>query len=346
MKKLKDLITLLVMTAVILLVAVILIIAVGSSVPQAFSSFFRGILGSLYGFSEVLVRATPLLLTSLGVAVGFRTGFFNIGAEGQIYMGAAAASAAGLLLSGLPWFVLIPLVFLVSFLSGGLWSLIPGFLKARFGLSEVINTIMFNYIAINIVGILVRTVLKDPEYPLPISPEIPDAMKLRQFLHPTRLHTGLILALLAAVLVYILFWKTAVGFKMRSVGLNRRAAQCAGISVYRNLLFASLLSGGLAGIAGASEIMGVHHKLLEGISPGFGYLAIIIALLGKNHPFWIILSSLGISALQIGSTTMQRQAGVPASLSWIIMGVLVLLILGRETLINSLSQRSRERSAK
>jgi simple sugar transport system permease protein len=327
---LKRILPTLITAFVVFLTAFLLIQAVGSDAGKAFSSFFRAILGSLYGFSEVLVRATPLMLTSLGVAVGFRTGFFNIGAEGQIYIGAAAATAFGLAFPGLPAVLLIPSAFLCAFLAGGFWSVIPGILKARFGLSEVINTIMFNYIAINIVGILVRTVMKDPDYPLPISPEIPDAMKLKPFLYPTRLHGGLLLALAAALLVYLLLWKTTLGFKLRCVGQNSRAAFCAGISVYINILAASLISGGLAGTAGASEIMGVHHKLLEGISPGFGYIAIIIALLGNNHPFRIILSSLGIAALQIGSATMQRQAGVPASISWILMGVLVLLILAKE----------------
>ncbi len=330
MKPIRKLLPDLVTGLIVLLCASLLIRAVGSDAGKAFSSFFRAIFGSLYGLSEVLVRATPLLLTALGVSVGFRTGFFNIGAEGQIYMGAAAATAFGLAFPGLPPALMIPGAFITAFLTGGVWSMVPGVLKARFGLSEVINTIMFNYIAINIVGILVRTVMKDPDYPLPISPEIPEAMKLSPLLSPTRLHGGLFLALGAALLVYLLLWKTCFGFKLRCVGQNSRAAFCAGISVYVHLLAASLLSGGLAGAAGASEIMGVHHKLLEGISPGFGYIAIIIALLGGNHPFKIILSSLGIAALQIGSATMQRQAGVPASISWIIMGILVLLILGKE----------------
>ena len=329
----REVLSIVLIMSILLLITVILITAVGSDVSNAFSSFFRGIFGSLYGFSEVLVRATPLILAALGVSVGFRTGFFNIGAEGQIYIGAAAATATGFLFSSLPAFLLVPAVIIAGFLAGGFWSMIPGFLKARFGLSEVINTIMFNYIAINIVGILVRTVLKDPEYPLPMSPEIPAAMKLAQFLYPTRLHTGFFIALGSVGFLYFLLWKTFAGYKLRAVGLNPRASLCAGISVNRNILIAAILSGGFAGIAGAVEIAGIHHKLLEGFSPGFGYVAIIIALLGNNHPLGILFSGIGIAALQIGSMTMQRQAGVPASISWIIMGILVLLILGRRILI-------------
>jgi len=330
MKVLKNMITLAIAALTVLTIGFLLIQAIGISPAKAFTAFFRAIFGSFYGFSEVLVRMIPLLLTALGVSVGFRTGFFNIGAEGQIYMGASAATAFGLIFSSGPGVILIPGALFCAFLAGGIWSMIPGFLKARFGLSEIINTIMFNYIAINIVGILVRTVLKDPAYPLPMSPGIPDGMKLHSLINPTRLHAGLLLALAASFILYILLWKTTAGFKMRCVGLNPRAASCAGISVYVYVLAASIISGGLAGLAGASEIMGIHHKLLEGISPGFGYIAIIIALLGNNHPLKIILSSFGIAALQIGSATMQRQAGVPASISWIIMGILVLMILIRE----------------
>jgi len=340
MKLFKEALSIVLILFILVLISIILISAVGSDVSQAFSSFVRGIFGSLYGFSEVLVRATPLILAALGVSVGFRTGFFNIGAEGQIYMGAAAATAAGLLFSGLPAALLVPVTILAGFLVGGFWSMIPGFLKARFGLSEVINTIMFNYIAINIVGILVRTILKDPNYPLPMSPEIPDAMKLAQFLYPTRLHTGFFVALGTVVFLYFLLWKTIAGYRMRMVGFNPRASLCAGISVNRNILTAAILSGGFAGVAGAVEIAGIHHKLLEGFSPGFGYVAIIIALLGKNHPFGILFSGIGIAALQIGSMTMQRQAGVPASISWIIMGVLVLLILGRKIMMTFLFSRN------
>ena len=271
------------------------------------------------------------MLAGLGVSIGFSSGFFNIGAEGQIYMGATAATVVGLLLPGLPIGILLPLAMVASFAAGGAWSAVPGLFKARWGLSEVINTIMFNYIAINIVGILVRTVLKDPNYPLPMSPELSSGMTLPTLLEGTRLHAGLLLGLVAAVLVYLLMRTTRIGFTMRVVGLNPRAARVAGISVHANVIVASLLSGGLAGVAGAVEVAGIHHKLLEGISPGFGYLAIVVSLLGKNHPAGIVAAALGIAILQVGSMSMQRQAGVPTSISWIIMGLVVLLILARTT---------------
>jgi general nucleoside transport system permease protein len=342
MKTLRIAASYLLVAIIVVLAAVLSIRAVGSDVPKAFAGFLRGAFGSVYGISEVLVRATPLMLAGLGVSIGFSSGFFNIGAEGQIYIGATAATIVGLLLPGLPIGILLPLAMVASFAAGGFWSAVPGLFKARWGLSEVINTIMFNYIAINIVGILVRTALKDPNYPLPMSPELSAGMTLPTLLEGTRLHAGLVIALVAALLVYVLMRKTRVGFTMRVVGLNPRAARVAGISVHANLIVASLLSGGLAGVAGAVEVSGIHHKLLEGISPGFGYLAIIVSLLGRNNPAGIVAAALGIAILQVGSMSMQRQAGVPTSISWIIMGLLVLLILARTTFFRFLLRNTGE----
>ncbi|AET69595.1 ABC-type uncharacterized transport system, permease component [Desulfosporosinus orientis DSM 765] len=319
-------------TVLTLFISILLVLLVGSSVNLAFSSFFSGIFGSAYSVSEVMVKATPLILTGLGVAVGSRCGFINIGAEGQLYMGAIAVTGISFSLHGQPAIVLIPAVVLGGFLLGGVWSLIPGFLKARFGISEVITTLMFNYIALCIVGILVRTSLKDPASSLPMSAYLPEGATLPILLSATRLHAGLLIALICVFVIWLLVWKTPTGYEMRSVGLNPRACQCAGISVYKNIILSSLISGGLAGIAGVCEVSGLHHKLLEGISPGYGYIAIIVALLGKDHPLGVVISALGIAALQVGSLGMQRMAGVPTSISSIIMGVVVLLILARKTI--------------
>ncbi len=317
---------------VIFAVSLLLIRLVGSSIGGALGSFFRGIFGSTYAFSEVLVRATPLIFAALGVSVGFRTGFLNIGAEGQIYLGAIAITYVGMTFPSLPAFVMIPFSLLLAFLFGGAWAVLPGLLKAKFGLSEVINTIMLNYVAINLVGILVRTSLKDPSYPYPMSPILPASVHFPMLMSPTRLHAGLLLAILCAALVYLLMFRTSTGFCMRAVGLNSRASLCSGIAVGNHLVFSALLSGGLAGLGGASEIAGLHHRLIEGISPSYGYLAIVVSLLGKNHPFFIILSALGIAALQVGSMAMQRSSGVPTSIASIIMGLLVVMILARKQL--------------
>jgi simple sugar transport system permease protein len=322
---------LLVALAVALVWAVCVRVA-GADLPRAAAGFLRGALGTGYGISEVLVRATPILLAGLGVSIGFQTGFFNIGAEGQIYVGATAATACALALPGLPSWLLLPLGLLAGFAAGGAWALGPGWLKARLGLSEIINTIMFTYVAVNVVGILLRTAMKDPVYPLPVSPATPEAFTLPVLLEGSRLHAGLVVALLAAAVAQVLMRHTAPGFRMRAVGQNPRASQCAGISVGRSVLLAAGLSGGLAGLAGAVEIAGIHHRLLEGISPGFGYTAIVVALLGRNRPAGIVLASLGIAVLQVGSTSMQRVAGVPSSIAWIVMGTLMIAVLTRPAL--------------
>jgi len=215
-------------------ITIVLILMVGSNVDQAFSSFLSGIFGSFYSVSEVLVKATPLILTGLGVAVGSRSGFINIGAEGQLYMGAIAVTCIAFWLHDLPAMVMIPLVILGGFVFGGVWSAVPGFLKVRFGISEVITTLMFNYIAISIVGILVRTSLKDPSNSLPMSAFLPDGATLPTLMSSTRLHAGLLVALISVVLVWLLVWKTPTGYQMRAVGLNPRACKCSGISVYKN----------------------------------------------------------------------------------------------------------------
>ncbi|MFA6905792.1 MAG: ABC transporter permease [Sphaerochaeta sp.] len=322
-----------VMIIVILLVSFLLIAMVGSDIPTSLASFFRGIGGSTYAMAEVLVRATPLMLAALGVSVGFRTGFLNIGAEGQLYLGAISITWLGMTFPTLPAPLMLVLSLVLGFLSGGLWALIPGLLKAKFGLSEVINTIMLNYIAINLVGILVRTSLKDPTYPYPMSPMLPASTNFLQLLSPTRLHAGLLLALVCAALVYLLMFRTTLGFCMRAVGLNARACQCSGIAVSKYVIISSLISGGLSGLAGVSEIAGLHHRLIEGISPSYGYLAIIVSLLGRNNPVGIVFASLGIAALQVGSMSMQRSSGVPTSIASIIMGLVVIMILSRKSLL-------------
>ena len=343
MKKSAQIISYLLMIALIVLIAVVLIVFVGADVGKAFSSFFMGVFGSTYAISEVLVKATPLILTGVGVAVAFRSGFTNIGAEGQLYIGAIAATFVALNFKNLSAIILIPLMIVAGFVFGGIWSLIPGILKAKFGISEVINTIMFNYIAINILGILLRSSLQDPDNPLPISPQFPKGAILPQIFGATsRVHAGLIVALIMTALVYVFVWRTPYGFQMRAVGLNKRASLCAGIPVNRSIILSSIISGGLAGIAGMCEVSGLHYQLVEGFSANYGYMAVIVALLGKNHPAGVIASAIGIAILQVGSLSMQRSAGVPASISSILIGAIVLLILGRSTIFSFLKKDKKE----
>jgi len=341
MKYTKELVSTLIIIIITFLLAAVFILVAKYDPTAAFSSFFRGIFGSIHGFAEIMVRATPLILAGLGVSVAFKTGFFNIGAEGQLYMGAIAITCVGVFLPPMPAVLHITIAIIAGFLFGGIWALIPGFLKAKYGVSEIINTIMFNYIAINIVGILVRTVLQNKESALPYSSPLAKSLSFPLLLYPTRLHGGFILAIICAILVYIIMKKTTVGYELRVVGFNKRAGTCSGISVYKNIVLASLISGGLAGLAGVSEIAGVHHRLLEGISPGYGYIAIIVALMGRNHPLGVIISAIGLSALQVGANSMQRQAGIPTSITSILMGTIVLLVLGKNIMFHGILKKMR-----
>ena len=341
MKYTKELVSTLIIILITFSLAAMLIIIAKYDPGSALRSFIYGIFGSLHGFAEIMVRATPLILAGLGVSVAFSTGFFNIGAEGQLYMGAIAITCVGVFLPPMPPILHITVAILAGFLLGGIWAVIPGFLKAKYGVSEIITTIMFNYIAINIVGILVRTVLQNTVSALPYSPVLSKSLSFPLLLYPTRLHGGFILALVSAILVYIIMKRTTVGYELRVVGFNKRAGTCSGISVYKNIVLASLISGGLAGLAGVSEIAGVHHRLLEGISPGYGYIAIIVALMGKNHPLGVIVSAIGLSALQVGANSMQRQAGIPTSITSVLMGTIVLLALGKNIMFSGILKKMR-----
>lgn len=229
----------------------VLIMLSDASPAEAYAMFFKGIFGNLNGFMEVFVKATPLIFTGLGCAVAFRTGFFNIGAEGQFYIGALASAWAALTWTGVPGVLRILCAILMGFVFGGLWALIAAMFKAKLGISEIIVTIMLNYIAINFLGIAVRTFLMDPAGSIPQSPKLDPSVTLYRFLKPTRLHAGFIIAVLMVFLVWFILEKTTVGYEIKVVGFNKRAAACNGISVVRNIIISAFLSGGLAGIAGA-----------------------------------------------------------------------------------------------
>ena len=308
-KKINALSTLIVIF-VSLALSLFLIAVSSSSFSSALYGFFRGSLGSAYSFAEVLVKAIPLILCGLSVAVGAYAGFTNIGAEGQFYMGAVATTVVGMYLD-LPGPLLMLVAFLFSFLLGGIWAAVPGILKARYGISEVITS------------------LKAPDAYFPVSSYMPEDMWFFKIIQGTRLHAGLFLAILLAVVLYVIIYRTWLGFEIRAAGLNSRASFCSGINVSKSIVISSLLSGGFAAIAGYSEILGLQHRLLDGMSPGYGYLAIVASLLGRNNPFLIIFSSILIALIQVGSQGMQRSAGVPTAISNIILGLVVLLVLIR-----------------
>lgn len=330
MKKKHKIIEIVIIIFITLFVATALIMLSKASVFEAYTMFFRGVFGNRNSSLEIFVKATPLIFTSLGCAVAFRSGFFNIGAEGQFYIGAMAAAMVALGFPELPGIARIILAFLAGFAGGGIWCLFAAIVKEKFRISEIIVTIMLNYIAINLIGVAVRTFLMDPAGSVPQSAKIDPGAVLPLIMPPSRLNAGFIVALLAVVIVWLLLEKTTLGYEIKAVGFNKRAAYCNGISTVKNIVTAAFLSGGLAGLAGVVEVLGNQKKLLEGISSNCGYTAVLIALLASNNPIGVFVATIGYAALQVGSNSMQRQLGIPSSIVDIIMGLVVLLIMSKE----------------
>jgi len=316
-----------------------LIWASGASVLEAYGSLVEGMGGSWRALAETGVAATPYVLTGLAVALGFRGGLFNIGAEGQLYMGALGAVVVGYAVGGLSTWLHLPLALAAGALGGAMWGAIPGVLKARLGTHEVINTIMMNYIAIKLVDYLVKHVLRDPTASLDRTPAILTSAELPRLFGPyTRLHAGLLVALAAVVLVAWLLDKTTLGFEICTVGTNPHAAQYAGMHVARTLVLTMALSGMLAGLAGAVEILGLYHTLPAAFSTGYGFDAIAVALLARSRPLAVLPAALLWGGLRNGAGLMQLRTGVSIDLINVIQA-LVIVGVAADRLLRSLIQR-------
>ena len=302
-----------------------------ASVGSALGALWRGSLGSWYALSSAtLVRAIPLALTGTAVAVAFKAGVFNIGAEGQLLAGAAAAAAVALALPG-GGAAPIALALGAGALGGALWAGVAALLRRRFGVLEVISTIMLNFVALYAVSWLVRGPLQEPTHAYPQSPAIADAMHLPRIPGAGRLHVGLLLALVVVLATGWALRHAAAGFRVLAVGENPAAAASAGlIDVPATAARAFLLSGALAGLAGAIEVLGVTFALYEDISPGYGYTAIAVALLARLDPWWVLGSALLFAALEAGAGAMQRDAGVPSTVVTIVEALLILAVLGAQ----------------
>jgi simple sugar transport system permease protein len=305
----------------------------GQDPSRALRALWEGAFGSSYVLASVtLVRAVPLVLGGLAVAIAFRAGVWNIGVEGQILAGAASSTAIAMLAPRWPAAVAIPAVLAAGALAGAGWAGIAALLRRRFGVLEVISTIMLNFIALYSVGYLVRGPLQEPSGIYPQSPEIAAAFQLPRLVEGTRLHWGLLIALVAAVALWWYLAHTAGGFRIRAVGASPAAAQSAGtIDVGRTTTRAFLASGALAGLAGAIEVTGVTFALYETISPGYGYTSIAVALLAGLNPLFVVLSGIMFGALEAGAGAMQRDAGVPSVLVSVITATLILIVLAART---------------
>jgi len=309
---------------------------------DALRALLAGAFGSWYAFgSGTLVRATPLILTGLAVAIAFRAGVFNIGAEGQFIVGAAAATAAALAMHSLPAFILVPSMLVLGFGAGALWAWIAAVLRARFHVLEVISTIMLNFVALHLVSYLVRGPLQEPTHIYPQTVTFVDAARLPRFGSSTRLHLGFLVAVLACVAAWFVVRYTAAGFRLRAVGANPDAARSAGmIDAARATMRAFLISGALAGLAGAIEVSGVTYALYENISPGYGFTAIAVALLAQLNPLAVVGTGILFGALEAGATAMQRDAGVPSVVVSIVEALIILALLALDRFRSTATRES------
>ncbi|MFC4101180.1 ABC transporter permease [Paenibacillus xanthanilyticus] len=312
--------------ALALLAGALIMAAAGVSPWQAYQLIWQGAAGSAGSIKETLVKATPLLFTGLSYSFAYRCGLFNIGAEGQLYLGAMTGAMAALLLPPLPMLVHLPLALLCGFIGGALWGGIVGALKVGRGASEIINTIMLNYAAIYLISYVVTSPLKEAGGSLPQSAALPASAILPQ-LFGSRLHYGFFLAIATAIVLYWLLNRTTWGYEIRSAGLNRRAAEVMGFPVKRNMLLVMMVSGGLAGLGGYVEIAGIQHRLMQNFSPGFGYDGIAVALLGGAHPIGNIGSALLFGGMRSGANAMQRVTGASTSLVYVIQAIMIMMML-------------------
>jgi general nucleoside transport system permease protein len=302
--------------------------AAGYDAATALGALWSGAFGSWYAFtSATLVRAVPLTLIGLGIAVAFRAGTFNIGAEGQFYAGAIAATWLGLHLAGWPAWLAIGSLLLASALAGAAWVAIPVWLKLRFGVIEVISTLLLNFVAEALVSLMVLGPLQERGRIYPQSDAIAQSARL-PLLGGTRLHAGFLLAVLAAFILWFLFTRTLWGFRLRAVGLGPRAAEVSGgIDSQRMGALALFVSGAMAGLAGGVEVSGVSYALFQNLSTGYGFTGIAVALLGGLHPVGVLIAGILFGALEAGAGAMQREAGVPAVAVYVVEAVIIIVAL-------------------
>ena len=315
-------------TALLAFVVTAFLLIYGGFDPlEAYGLLLQGSVGGVREIGETLVRSTSLILTGLAIGFAFRCRLWNIGAEGQLYFGAIGAVVIALTAVGqIPVFgVIIAIIFGAIF--GGAWAAIAGLLKSRLGVNEIIVTIMLNFIAILFVDFLVRG---GPLQAVGFEPQtelIPITAQLPLLIEGTRLHAGFLLAIGAAILVYLILFKSKLGFSLRSTGVNPRAARYAGIDIKKSILITIIISGAIAGVAGAALVQGVNDRLLPGISPGYGFIAIVIALLGREHPLGIVFVAIFFGALMSGANLMYQTMGIPVAIAGTLQALVLIFAL-------------------
>ena len=341
-------------TLAALLVGAIMLLFLKVNPLEAYRALWQGAFGSSNAFAETLVKATPLLLVALGICISFRGDVINIGGEGQMIIGAIFATWVGLTFTTLPGWFVITMAMLAGFLGGAVWGGIPGFLKAYFRVNEILSTVMMNAIAVQLMNFLLRGPLIDPSQAR-LASKIPQTARLLEVfrlprLAPTRLHLGALIAVVLAILVYILLWRTTLGYRIRAVGQNPHASRYAGINVQRHIVVALLLSGAFAGLAGATQVFGVNYRMItdgsaSGFTGGAGFNGIVAALFGQLHPIWSIPASILFGALLVGANSMQRVVQIPSALITALNGLVVVFVVSSE-ILRTRRQRRRQAVAK
>ena len=334
-----------------LLIGAVMLLLLKVNPFTAYAALINGALGSTYSITQSLVKATPLLLVGLGICIAFRASVLNIGGEGQIIVGALMATWFSLQFRTWPGWLLVPATVTMSFVAGAAWGFVPGILKARLSVNEILSTIMMNAIGLQLMNLLLRGPLMDPSGVkagtfLAQSERLPEQVWLPRLVPQTLLHAGTIIAVVLAVAVYIFLWRTTIGYRIRAVGLNPHAARYAGINVPFYQALSLTLAGGFAGLAGAVEVIGVHHRLLEGITSGYGFSGIVAALFGGLHPLGAIPASYLFGSLLVGADKMQRAVQVPSALVDTIMGLVVLFVVGSALLSRRWAARRLAAAAK
>jgi simple sugar transport system permease protein len=305
-----------------------LIVWTGESVLEAYGLLVKGAVGSRFALAETLTRATPLILTGLAAAVAFRARLWNIGAEGQLYMGALAATWLGTGVIDLPPFLMIPLLLVAGALAGGAVLVIPALIKNKLRVDEVVTTLLLNFIILLFVNYLLEGPLKDPmSLGWPQAAPIVDEGVLPKILARSRLHLGLVIALAAALAIWVVMRFTVWGYEIKAVGLNARGAAFAGINVNATIIRTALISGGLAGIAGVGEVAGLKGYLTLDLSPGFGYTGIAVAMLAQLHPIGVVVSAVFLAGIYVGADSMGRAVNIPTYLADVLVASSVLAVL-------------------
>lgn len=293
----------------------------------AYRALIETAFGSKNGIAETLVKAAPLLLAGLGVAIAFKGNINNIGAEGQIFMGALGGAYVGLFLGDLPPILGVPLTLIAGFVLGAVWGGLAAFFKLRFKANEIIVTLMMNYIAIEIAKFIISGPWRDPNHTEPFTALIVKGARLPVLLAGTRLHAGILVGIIATILVAWVIQRTVFGYQLTLLGANPTTAEYAGVRTGRVILIAMLVSGGLCGLAGVSELAGVQHRMIEHLSPGYGYTAIAIALLGRGNPWGVLAAAILFAGLEVGVQGMQQAVGVPVSTALILQGIVLLFVV-------------------